>query len=94
MRRTPERFFTGGLIDDRKRAVGCDLLERCGEPGRVARMVDAVVQPDDTSAGVASLRERLDSAEVPLPFRGPAIALVTAGMMSLAFLGFAGLIRV
>jgi electron transport complex protein RnfA len=31
---------------------------------------------------------------VPQPFRGPAIALVTAGMMSLAFLGFTGLIRV
>lgn len=42
----------------------------------------------------ASLRERLDSAKVPQPFRGPAIALVTAGMMSLAFLGFTGLIRV
>ena len=42
----------------------------------------------------ASLRERLESAEVPQAFRGPAIALVTAGMMSLAFLGFAGLIRV
>lgn len=42
----------------------------------------------------ASLRERLYSAEVPQPFRGPAIALVTAGMMSLAFLGFTGLIRV
>ncbi|MCL4792054.1 MAG: electron transport complex subunit RsxA [Gammaproteobacteria bacterium] len=42
----------------------------------------------------ASLRERLESSEVPHAFRGPAIALVTAGMMSLAFLGFAGLIRV
>ena len=42
----------------------------------------------------ASLRERLESAEVPQAFRGAAIALVTAGMMSLAFLGFSGLIRV
>ena len=42
----------------------------------------------------ASLRERLESAEVPQAFRGSAIALVTAGMMSLAFLGFTGLIRV
>jgi electron transport complex protein RnfA len=41
----------------------------------------------------AGLRERLDTAAVPAPFRGPAIALVTAGMMSLAFLGFAGLNR-
>ena len=41
----------------------------------------------------AGLRERLDAAEVPRPFQGAAIALVTAGMMSLAFLGFAGLVR-
>ena len=41
----------------------------------------------------AGLRERLDAAEVPQAFRGPAIALVTAGMMSMAFMGFAGLFR-
>ena len=39
----------------------------------------------------AGLRERLDGADVPTPFRGTAIALVTAGLMSLAFMGFAGL---
>jgi len=41
----------------------------------------------------ATLRERLETADVPEPFRGPAIALITAGMLSLAFLGFAGLAR-
>ncbi len=41
----------------------------------------------------ASLRERLDGAEIPAPFRGSAIALVTASIMSLAFMGFAGLDR-
>jgi len=41
----------------------------------------------------ASLRERLDGADVPLPFRGTAIAMITAGLMSLAFLGFGGLDR-
>jgi electron transport complex protein RnfA len=41
----------------------------------------------------AALRERLVGADVPAPFRGPAIALVTAGLMALAFLGFAGLDR-
>jgi electron transport complex protein RnfA len=41
----------------------------------------------------AGLRERLEAAEVPEPFKGPAIALVTAGLMSMAFIGFAGLIR-
>lgn len=37
------------------------------------------------------LRERLDGADVPVPFRGTAIAMITAGLMSLAFMGFAGL---
>lgn len=39
----------------------------------------------------AGIRERLDGAEVPSPFKGNAIALITAGLMSLAFMGFAGL---
>ena len=41
----------------------------------------------------AGLRERLDGADVPAPFRGTAIAMITAGLMSLAFMGFAGLDR-
>jgi electron transport complex protein RnfA len=41
----------------------------------------------------ASLRERLDGANVPLPFKGSAIAMTTAGLMSLAFMGFIGLDR-
>jgi electron transport complex protein RnfA len=42
----------------------------------------------------ATLRERIAAADVPAPFRGPAIALITAGFMALAFLGFTGLVRV
>jgi electron transport complex protein RnfA len=41
----------------------------------------------------AGLRERLAVADVPVPFKGAAIALVTAGLMSMAFIGFAGIIR-
>ncbi|MDG2914762.1 electron transport complex subunit RsxA [Bisgaard Taxon 10/6] len=41
----------------------------------------------------ASLRERIAAADVPVPFRGASIALITAGLMSLAFMGFAGLVR-
>jgi electron transport complex protein RnfA len=41
----------------------------------------------------AGIRERLEGADVPTPFRGTAIALITAGIMSLAFMGFAGLDR-
>ena len=37
-----------------------------------------------------SLRPRLEQAPVPAALRGPAIALITLGMMSLAVLGFSG----
>ncbi len=40
-----------------------------------------------------SIRERLESADVPLSVKGAPIALVTAGIMSMAFMGFAGLTR-
>lgn len=39
----------------------------------------------------ASIRERLEAADVPTPFKGSAIAMITAALMSLAFMGFAGL---
>jgi electron transport complex protein RnfA len=39
----------------------------------------------------AGIRERIEGADVPVHFRGTAIALVTGGLMSLAFMGFAGL---
>ena len=38
-----------------------------------------------------AIRERLEGADVPAPFKGAPIALITAGIMSLAFLGFVGL---
>ena len=41
----------------------------------------------------AGIRERVAAADVPVPFQGAAIALVTAGMMALAFMGFAGLVK-
>ena len=41
----------------------------------------------------AAMRERIAVADVPDAFRGPAIGLITAGLMSLAFMGFSGLIR-
>jgi electron transport complex protein RnfA len=40
-----------------------------------------------------ALRERLEGADIPAPFQGTAIALVTAALMSLAFMGFGGLTR-
>lgn len=41
----------------------------------------------------AAIRERVAQADVPQAFRGAPIALLTAGIMSLAFQGFAGMAR-
>lgn len=40
----------------------------------------------------AGIRERLQLADVPKPFAGVSIALITAGFMALAFMGFGGII--
>ncbi|TDF38447.1 electron transport complex subunit RsxA [Alteromonadaceae bacterium M269] len=41
----------------------------------------------------AAMRERLAVADVPSPFKGASIAMITAGLMSLAFMGFTGLVK-
>ncbi len=41
----------------------------------------------------AAVRERLETCDVPTPFKGTSIAMVTAGLMSLAFMGFSGLVK-
>jgi electron transport complex protein RnfA len=42
---------------------------------------------------MASIREKLELAQVPGPFKGTAIAFVTASLIALAFTGFTGLIQ-
>lgn len=42
----------------------------------------------------AALRERINLADIPKPFQGPAIAMISAGIMSLAFMGFSGLVSI
>ncbi len=41
----------------------------------------------------AGLRERTEASDVPENFRGPAVSLVTAAFMAMAFMGFAGMVR-
>lgn len=41
----------------------------------------------------ASIRERLAIAKIPRSFQGAAIALITAGILAMAFMGFSGLVR-
>jgi len=42
---------------------------------------------------MAGIRERLELADVPKPLRGFPITLVLAGLMSIAFMGFSGLVK-
>lgn len=42
---------------------------------------------------LAGLREKMEDNDVPAPFRGMPIVLLTAGLMAIAFMGFSGLIR-
>ena len=41
----------------------------------------------------SAMRERLAVADVPAPFKGASIAMITAGLMSLGFMGFSGLVK-
>ncbi len=41
----------------------------------------------------AAMRERITVADVPTPFKGVSIALITAGLMAIAFTGFTGLVK-
>ncbi len=42
----------------------------------------------------SAMRERIAVADVPIPFKGSAIGMITAGLMSLAFMGFTGLVNI
>jgi len=41
----------------------------------------------------AAIRERMEAAYIPEFFKGAPIAFITAGLMSLAFMGFSGLVK-
>ncbi len=42
----------------------------------------------------AGLREKMELADIPKVFKGTAISLITAGILSLAFMGFSGLVKI
>lgn len=66
-------------------------LETVGEAllyGLGAALILAIL-----SASFLALRERIDVGDVPMIFRGIPIALITAGFMALALMGFAGMVR-
>ena len=61
-------------------------------------LVQSVIAGFGTAVGytiaivlLASIRERIDQDALPKPFRGAPIVLLTAALMSIAFMGFSGL---
>ena len=61
--------------------------------------VESVVNGIGTSAGfliaivlLAGIREKIEYNDIPHSFKGSPIVLITAGLMSIAFFGFSGLI--
>lgn len=42
---------------------------------------------------LAGLREKMEDNDIPVPFQGMPIVLLTAGLMAIAFMGFSGLVR-
>lgn len=60
--------------------------------------IESVTAGFGTAAGytiaivlLAGLRERIDEADIPAPFRGAPVVLLSAALMSIAFMGFGGL---
>lgn len=41
----------------------------------------------------ASIRERMELSKIPKPLQGTSIALITAGILAMAFMGFSGLVK-
>ncbi|WP_292597672.1 electron transport complex subunit RsxA [Mesotoga sp. UBA6090] len=63
-------------------------------------MLETIVNSAGAGLGFAlalilfsTIRERMELSEIPEPFRGTAIALITAGLLSMAFMGFQGLVK-
>ncbi len=84
------------LITTNCAVLGVPLIKVSQNNGFIASLVFGAGSSIGFSLALilfAGIRERVDGADVPLYFRGVAIAMVTAGLMSLAFMGFAGLDR-
>lgn len=65
---------------------------------RTYTFVEAIVNSISTSGGFllaivlfAGVREKLETSDIPESLKGSSIALISAGLMSIAFLGFSGL---
>lgn len=63
-------------------------------------LIESVVYAISTAVGFmlamvvfAGIREQLDRTWLPIPMRGIPIALISAGILAMAFMGFSGIVR-
>ncbi|MDH4158135.1 MAG: electron transport complex subunit RsxA [candidate division Zixibacteria bacterium] len=83
------------LITTNCAVMGIALLNIKHEFGFIDMVVFSVASASGFALAIvlfAGIRERMLISPVPRAMRGTAIALVTAGIMSLAFLGFVGMV--
>ena len=83
-------FLTGG----NSAVLGATLLSSTGVLSlreNIAYSFGAALGYSLMIIGFAALRIRLEFADVPAPFRGASIQLITAGLVAISLLGFAGL---
>ncbi|MBW2266413.1 MAG: electron transport complex subunit RsxA, partial [Deltaproteobacteria bacterium] len=83
------------LITTNCAVMGVCLINIKEEYNFVEMLVSSIAYPAGFGLALilfAGLRERIIIGRVPKPMEDTAIALVTAGFMSLAFIGFNGMI--
>lgn len=82
------------LITTNCAVLGVVLINISKEYTFIESLVNSVATPAGFLLAIvlfAGVREKVDSADVPESLKGSPIALVAAGLMSIAFLGFSGL---
>lgn len=83
------------LITTNCAVLGLALLNIQYKYGFIASLVNSVAAPLGFMLAIvlfAGIRERLELADIPKPFEGFPIALITASLMAISFLGFSGLV--
>lgn len=83
------------LITTNCAVLGLALLNIQYKYGFIASLVNSVAAPLGFMLAIvlfAGIRERLELADIPKPFQGFPIALITASLMAISFLGFSGLV--
>ena len=74
-------------MPNERRSQGCYCQKYVDSISRIARLEEDVARLKRENAG---LREQLELSDVPKAFRGVPIALVTASLLAMAFMGFSG----